>query len=89
MPVVNLTEMAAEKVQQLMERDGREGYGLRIKVVGGGCSGLQYQLMFDNQGADLDQESHQFGVRVSIDSKRGFTACRCYAATSGRSSHKG
>ncbi len=69
MPVVNLTEMAAEKVQQLMERDGREGYGLRIKVVGGGCSGLQYQLMFDNQGADLDQESHQFGVRVSIDSK--------------------
>jgi iron-sulfur cluster insertion protein len=69
MPVVSLTEEAADKVRQLMDRDGREGYGLRIKVVGGGCSGLQYQLMFDNTPADLDQESEQFGVPVFIDSK--------------------
>jgi hypothetical protein len=50
MSVINLTEIAADKVRQLVERDGRDGYALRLKVVGGGCSGLQYQLMFDDQG---------------------------------------
>ncbi len=70
MPVVEMTEEAAKKVRKLMERDGRgEGYGLRLKVVGGGCSGLQYQLMFDNQAGELDQKSEQFGVPVFVDSK--------------------
>ena len=69
MPVIQLTEQAADKVRVLMERDGRVGYGLRIKVVGGGCSGLQYQLMFDNTPGELDQESEQFGVPVFVDSK--------------------
>jgi iron-sulfur cluster assembly protein len=46
MSVVSLSESAASKVRQLIERDGRAGYALRLKVVGGGCSGLQYQLMF-------------------------------------------
>lgn len=69
MPVITLTESAAEKVKQLMERDGREGYGLRLKVVGGGCSGLQYQLMFDREVDEWDQDSLQGGVRVLVDSK--------------------
>ena len=69
MSVISLTEAAAEKARQLMERDGREGYGLRLKVVGGGCSGLQYQLMFDDQVGEWDQEAEQHGVRVVVDSK--------------------
>jgi iron-sulfur cluster assembly accessory protein len=69
MPVITLTESAAEKVKQLMERDGRDGYGLRLKVVGGGCSGLQYQLMFDHEIDEWDQDSLQGGVRVLVDSK--------------------
>ena len=70
MSVITLTETASDKVRALMERDGRdETFGLRLKVVGGGCSGLQYQLMFDNQAGDWDQESQQNGVRVMVDSK--------------------
>lgn len=69
MPVITITESAAEKVRALMERDGREGYGLRLKVVGGGCSGLQYQLMFDSEVDEWDQDSVQNGVRVVVDSK--------------------
>ncbi len=69
MSVISLTEAAATKVRQLIDRDGRDGYGLRIKVVGGGCAGLQYQLMFDNVSVDWDQESEQFGVPVFVDSK--------------------
>jgi iron-sulfur cluster insertion protein len=69
MPIVSLTETAAKKVSELMARDERSGFGLRVKVVGGGCAGLQYQLMFDNQVGDLDQEEASYGVRVMIDSK--------------------
>lgn len=69
MPVVTLTETAAEKVRQLMERQERAGYGLRLKVVGGGCSGLQYQLMFDSEVRDWDQDFVQEGVRLLVDAK--------------------
>ena len=70
MPVITLTESASKKVRSLMERDGRdETFGLRLKVVGGGCSGLQYQLMFDNLAGEWDQETTQNGVRVLVDSK--------------------
>jgi len=69
MAIITLTETASEKVQQLMERDGRAGFALRLKVVGGGCSGLQYQLMFDDQVGELDQEEEQQGVRVVVDPK--------------------
>lgn len=69
MSVVHITPRAADKVRQLMERDGREGFGLRIKVVGGGCSGLQYQLVFDDQVTDWDQQTEEHGVKVLVDSK--------------------
>ena len=69
MPVVTLTKMAAEKVQQLQTRDSREDFGLRVKVIGGGCSGLQYQLMFEAENGEWDQESVQNGVRLLVDSK--------------------
>jgi len=69
MSVITLTPAAIDKVKDLIDRDDREGFGLRLKVVGGGCSGLQYQLMFDNQIADLDFEEEQDGVKVFVDSK--------------------
>ena len=69
MQLITLTESAADKARQLMDRDGRVDYGLRLKVVGGGCSGLQYQLMFDDQVDEWDQEFEQHGVKVVVDSK--------------------
>ncbi len=69
MPVITLTQAAASKVQQLMDRDSREGFGLRVKVVGGGCSGLQYQMMFDDKSGEWDQDEGQNGVRVLVDAK--------------------
>lgn len=70
MAVVTITDSAAEKVRQLLERDGRsEEFGLRLKVVGGGCSGLQYQLSFDDQTSEWDQLVEKGGIRVFVDSK--------------------
>ena len=69
MSVVMLTDAAAEKAKALIDRDDREGYFLRLKVDGGGCSGLQYQLMFDNEVLDLDQEAEFEGLKVVVDPK--------------------
>jgi len=67
MSIVTLTESAAAKVRELLARDGHESHALRLVVAGGGCSGLRYQLKFDEQAGELDHESHQFGVRVLVD----------------------
>ncbi len=69
MSVITLTDAAVEKARTLMERDGRDDYVLRLKVVGGGCSGLQYQLMFDKDVEDLDQKSEYDGISVVVDPK--------------------
>ena len=46
---VNLTDIAAGKVRDLLEQEGRPDLRLRIAVQPGGCSGLIYQLYFDEQ----------------------------------------
>ncbi len=77
MPVITLTDTAAVKVKQLLERDERPGYGLRLKVVGGGCSGLRYQLMFDDKAGEWDEETEQGGVRVLVDPKSAVYLAGC------------
>jgi iron-sulfur cluster assembly accessory protein len=64
-----LTESAAAKVKQLIQREQRREAALRLKVVGGGCSGLQYQLSFDEAVGEWDQQCEQHGVRVVVDAK--------------------
>ena len=64
MAVVEMTPAAQDRVKSLLDRDGKLGtHGLRMKVVGGGCSGLQYQLAFDDQIGDADNEFEHGDVR--------------------------
>lgn len=65
---VSITDRAAAKIKEILESENREGQGLRLKVVGGGCSGLQYKLDFDlPKGGDrvFDKD----GAKVLIDMK--------------------
>ncbi len=66
--VVTLTEAAAEMVKISMQREGLTGHGLRVSVVGGGCSGFQYNLGFDGAARPDDAVLEQHGVRLLIDS---------------------
>jgi iron-sulfur cluster assembly protein len=67
---VNVTETALSQIKHLLDQEGKlETHALRMKVVGGGCSGLQYQLMFDDQVKDGDQQVDEAGVRVVVDEK--------------------
>ena len=65
---ITLTPLAAAKVKELMaEEPDADSLVLRIAIQGGGCSGFQYGLGFDNGAADGDQEFELEGVRVVVD----------------------
>ena len=64
---VLLTETAASKVKILLESEGREDLTLRIAVQPGGCSGLRYQLFFDDRSLDGDVIKDFGGVGVVTD----------------------
>lgn len=65
--MLNLTEKAAEKVKEIRQAEGiEEAMALRLRVVGGGCSGFAYDLYFDApQDADKKFDSH--GVQLVVD----------------------
>jgi iron-sulfur cluster assembly accessory protein len=64
---VILTDVAAVKVKSLIEQEGRDDLRLRIAVQPGGCSGLRYQLFFDERSLDGDIVSDFHGVEVVVD----------------------
>ena len=64
---VLLTEGAAQKVKALLEGEGRDDLKLRIAVQPGGCSGMRYQLFFDERDLDGDIVSDFGGVEVVVD----------------------
>src|SRR5262245_49348989 len=70
MPVIQVTNPAAERIRELLGKEGKgETHGLRMRVVGGGCSGLRYELAFDDQIRDVDTQIEVNGVRVILDEK--------------------
>jgi iron-sulfur cluster assembly accessory protein len=64
---INVSDAAAGKVRTLLQQEGRDDLQLRIAVQPGGCSGLRYQLFFDERTLDGDQVSDFDGVSVVVD----------------------
>ena len=64
---VVLTDTAAAKVKSLLNQEGRTDLSLRVAVQPGGCSGLRYQLFFDDRSIDGDQVTDFGGVNVVVD----------------------
>ncbi len=64
---INVSDTAAAKVKALLEQEGRDDLQLRIAVQPGGCSGLRYQLFFDERNLDGDLVSDFNGVSVVVD----------------------
>jgi iron-sulfur cluster assembly accessory protein len=62
-----LSDAAAAKVKTLLEQEGRDDLALRVAVQPGGCSGLRYQLYFDDRSLDGDQVVDFSGVNVVVD----------------------
>jgi iron-sulfur cluster assembly protein len=68
--LIKLTEAAGRKVSQLMQRDGVADGALRVKIVGGGCAGLEYKMDFEkNPATPKDILIETAGVHVLVDVK--------------------
>jgi len=67
--MITLTETAAKKIEDLRLEEGKPEWGLRIRVVGGGCSGMSYELGWADAAGDDDNVVESYGVRVLVDNK--------------------
>src|SRR3977135_731818 len=66
--MINVSEVAASKINELLTEENKAGSGLRVFVQGGGCSGFQYCFMIEENGqgaSDQVYESH--GVKLFVD----------------------
>ncbi len=65
--LVTLTPKAIEMVKAAIEQEGLKDHGIRVGVVGGGCSGFQNSMDFENAARDGDVVVEQDGLRLFVD----------------------
>ncbi|MCG3172943.1 MAG: Iron-binding protein IscA [Myxococcota bacterium] len=69
MSAITLTDNAIRRVKTMLTENKKEGYGLRVGVKGGGCSGLSYFMDFENTAGPNDSVIEFDGVKVYVDKK--------------------
>ena len=69
--MLEMTDRAVSKVKELLAAESKEGYGLRVAIHGGGCSGFQYGLTFENAERDNDNVMEMNGLKVFVDAMSG------------------
>lgn len=67
--IITITDAAAAKINELITQAGTGESALRMRVVGGGCSGFQYQLMLEEAPTEQDIVFTSNGITMFIDSK--------------------
>jgi len=66
---IKLTEKAIKRVKAILNGEDKKDHALRVSVVGGGCSGMSYNLSFDNKKEEFDKVFNIDGVKVFCDLK--------------------
>ncbi|MFA0961092.1 HesB/IscA family protein [Roseivirga sp. BDSF3-8] len=68
--MISVTDSAKHRITKLREEEGKSPeYNIRVSVKGGGCSGLMYDLDFDNEIRDADEVFEDKGVKILVDKK--------------------
>jgi iron-sulfur cluster assembly accessory protein len=65
--ILTFTQKAVDMVKAAIEQEGLTDHGIRIGVAGGGCSGFQYTMDFENALRDGDLVVEQFGLKLYVD----------------------
>jgi iron-sulfur cluster insertion protein len=65
--MITITERAATKVKDIATEENLHGQGLRLRVIGGGCAGFNYDLYFEDTPTSMDEEFEDKGVKMYID----------------------
>ena len=66
---IAITKKAATRIKGILEAEKKDGYGLRISVIGGGCSGMNYNIAFDNKKGEFDKVYESNGIKIYCDLK--------------------
>ena len=66
---IHVTTKAVQKIREVFARQGVSGGGLRLGVLGGGCSGLSYQFKYDAKNRPTDHVFEFEDVKVFVDPK--------------------
>jgi len=69
--MIEITPQAVTKVKALLAAENKNGFGLRVAIQGGGCSGFQYGLTFENEQRPNDQVLEVEGLKVYVDAMSG------------------
>ena len=67
--MIHVTDKAADQIKSIMQKEGLLDHGLRVAVMGGGCSGMSYKLAFEKEPAGEDKIYEEKGVRIFVDGK--------------------
>lgn len=67
MPSLDLSPTAVAKVKEILTQQTPQPQGLRVSVVGGGCSGFSYQMNFENESNGIDKVFEFDGLKVFVD----------------------
>ena len=65
--MINVSETAATKITELLAEENKANSGLRVFVQGGGCSGFQYSMSFENQAGMMDKVFKFDDLKVFVD----------------------
>ena len=64
---IQITKKASTRIKAILEAEKKDGYALRLSVVGGGCSGMNYNIAFDNKKGEFDKVYKSLGVKIYCD----------------------
>lgn len=67
--MITVSAQAKDFILQEMEREGKSNHFVRVGVKGGGCSGLQYEMKFDNESREGDQVFEDKGIKLVVEMK--------------------
>jgi len=65
--LISLTPKAAEKIREIQQEENLGDQGLRLRVLGGGCAGFQYDLYFEDNITPMDEEYESHGIKLYVD----------------------
>lgn len=65
--MLDFSSAAVNKIQDMAAKENLEGYGVRVMIVGGGCSGFNYDMDFENEARDGDQVFEFHDLKVYVD----------------------
>jgi iron-sulfur cluster insertion protein len=65
--MIQLTSKASDKVKEIREAESLGEQGLRVRVIGGGCSGFTYDLFFEDETTEFDSVFESDGIKLYVD----------------------